>query len=116
ILLLGHLRVTLPVLVFISSGFLLASRFRPEQLTAQAVVAFGGVVIAWLYWAWQAPRWRLWALPRLLGASGSRLLALAFSNGLLWPEGNLIERTELRGANYKQRLLFAKLTGALRRL
>jgi len=116
LLLKGHLAITLPIVAIMAAGFLTANTSGPGHLFAQGVALFGALAIAWLYWAWQAPRWRLWALRRLSGGSGSKLLAMAFLTGLLWPEGSFLERGELRGSDYPRRLLFAKLTAALRRL
>jgi len=85
----GHLRVTLVVLLVIAAGGLIgrANGYRNPGLLA-------GCGLAWLWWSWQVPRWRDWVVDR--GAPIGEVQRLAVRTALLWPKGSFMERTELR--------------------
>ena len=57
--------------------------------------AFGlGVALAWTWWSYAVPRWRIWAYARV--ADIATLKARAVQVGLTWPDGHVFERTEFR--------------------
>jgi hypothetical protein len=53
-----------------------------------------GFVLAWLWWAYAVPRWRLWAYERVTDIAG--LKAQAVAAGLTWPDDHVFGRTELK--------------------
>jgi hypothetical protein len=85
----GHLRVTLPLLVVIVSC-VLAGR----SLGAGRLGGLVGVALGWLVWASQVPRWRDWVQDQ--GLEPQQVQPLAVRTGLIWPTGSLPERTEFR--------------------
>jgi len=53
-----------------------------------------GFVLAWLWWSFMTPRWRLWALRQ--GVNPEQLQKWAFLTGLVWPKGWIFEKTEFK--------------------
>ena len=71
-------------------------------LTAIPALFFLGFVAAWCWWAYMAPRWRLWAWQRVDDVRGLR--ASAVRAGLIWPKGHLLEKTEFRPKPLQEKL------------
>jgi hypothetical protein len=65
--------------------------------TSPVVILFGflvGFVLAWLWWSFATPRWRIWAMLRV---DNIYLLHRAAVNAqLTWPRDHLFEHTELK--------------------
>lgn len=61
-----------------------------------------GFVIAWCWWAYMVPRWRVWAWQRVDDLRGLR--ASAVRAGLIWPKGHVLEKTEIRPRTLKEKL------------
>jgi len=53
-----------------------------------------GFVLAWLWWSFAVPRWRLWAYERV--ADIGELKRQAVAVGLTWPDGHVFGKTEIR--------------------
>ncbi len=85
----GHLLVTVPVLLVCGTGAVLGRAFGHAALGMVV-----GVAPAWLYWSFAVPRWRRWALRG--GAEPERLQRLAAATGLVWPRGWIFGKTEMR--------------------
>lgn len=62
--------------------------------------------LAWLAWAINAPRWRLWAYERVDNLD--RLHGWAVSFGILWSEGHFFERTEIYPGRLRERVEAAR--------
>jgi len=71
-------------------------------VTAFLALLFLGFVIAWCWWAYMVPRWRVWAWQRVEDLRGLR--ASAVRAGLIWPKGHLLEKTEFRPGPLKEKL------------
>ncbi len=63
---------------------------------------FLGFVIAWCWWSYMVPRWRVWAWQRVEDLHGLRVRAARA--GLIWPKGHLFEKTEFRPRRLKEKL------------
>lgn len=72
------------------------------MLALMLALVFLGFVIAWCWWAYMVPRWRVWAWQRVDDRRGLR--ASALRAGLIWPKGHLFEKTEIRPRVLKERL------------
>lgn len=66
-------------------------------ITAVLSFAFG-----WLYWAIAITRWRIWAFDNVRNVH--ELKTRAIGKQLIWPDGSIFEKTELRSAAQKQKL------------
>lgn len=60
-----------------------------------------GFVIAWLWWSVMVPRWRLWAYERVDDIAELKRAAVAV--GLIWPDGWILERTEIKSKAHAAR-------------
>jgi len=88
-ILVGHLRVTLPVLVVIFAGVVFGRWFGSARLGGLA-----GVAVGWVTWSFLVPRWRDWVQDQ--GLAPEDVQSRAVRSGLLWPKGSFVERTEFR--------------------
>jgi hypothetical protein len=88
---LGHLVVTGPVMLFLLGGPLLG--FLLFGILGVAL-GFPSFVVAWLWWSFTVLRWRRWARRR--GADPDRTQRLGELTGLVWPKGFFLEQTEFR--------------------
>lgn len=50
--------------------------------------------LAWLWWSFAVPRWRLWAYERVADISALKQDAVVV--GLTWPEGHVFGKTEIK--------------------
>jgi ABC-type transport system involved in Fe-S cluster assembly fused permease/ATPase subunit len=58
-------------------------------------------VSAWLWWSIAIPRWRLWAYERVEDIPELKRRAVAAM--LIWPDGSIFSRTEIKSAAHAQR-------------
>ena len=104
-ILLGHLIVTVPALLFILAGvgiclavmFLLATLPPPFPGLSYilGIISAGmGMLAGWLWWSYVVPRWRRWAHKN--GAPADKLQKWAAITGLVWPKGSIFEKTEFK--------------------
>lgn len=61
-----------------------------------------GIAIAWAWWSFAAPRWRLWAYRR--AGDLLHLERLAVADRLVWPVSHPFTRTEFRVGQLGRRL------------
>ena len=107
----GTVWINLPVLPIMFAPVTLFVLFSGEALNKKAsgsdlllllgmfVLGFG---LSWACWSFMVPRWRLWAWARVDDAQDLRRRAVRA--GLIWPEGHVFEKTEIRTATTKLRL------------
>jgi hypothetical protein len=84
-------------------GFLAVDRagLVPPQLQWRGICLFGaGWLLAWLWWSFTVPKWRLWAYARVLDIV--ELKRSAVKAGLTWPDGSIFERTEIKSRAHRQ--------------
>ena len=86
--LVGHLVVTLPVLLLIALFALVGS-----ALDRAAVGMLLGALVGWVVWSFLVPRWRDWVAGT--DAPRAEVQRLAQATGLVWRQGSLFERTEM---------------------
>ncbi|MBV8757600.1 MAG: hypothetical protein JO257_10005 [Deltaproteobacteria bacterium] len=87
--LIGHLRVTLPVVVLCVAGIVVG-----RLCGATRLGGLGGIAVGWLAWSFLVPRWRDWVEDQ--GLAPDDVYPLALRSYLVWPRGSFIERTEFR--------------------
>jgi len=64
-----------------------------------------GPLVAWVFWSFMITKWRIWAYRRV--SDIQELKNQAIDGGLIWKDGSLFERTEIRTA--EQRKLIKEL-------
>ena len=102
--LVGHLVITLPVLIFISGITLLGFFIVFFLISVNPIWIFGflllGFIVAWTWWSLLTPKWRSWAHKK--GVSPDELQKWAALTGLVWPKGWIFEKTEFKWNNDKE--------------
>lgn len=93
----GHLIVNLPVFICIigipAGAFYLSN----QNLIPKWSIAIGfvlGIAIAWLVWSFMITKWRIWAFSNVRNVH--ELKKRAIQEKLIWHDGNVFERTEIR--------------------
>jgi uncharacterized membrane protein len=89
---LGHLLVSVPVVVIMAVAFMVGYILR--GMPVALIYLFIGVLLAWLWWSTTVPRWKRWTKHR--GADEERTRHLAQQTGLVWPKGSFLEKSEFR--------------------
>jgi hypothetical protein len=62
-----------------------------------------GFILGWLYWSLAVTKWRLWAFENVRNVH--ELKRRAIKDKLIWSDGSIWERTEIRSADDKQKLI-----------
>ena len=102
--------VNVPVWLFLCSPgiFWLGGRHTIANLIGEKVFSITMVVIfvgcfiaAWLWWSVQVPKWRLWAYERVDDIP--ELKRRAIEAQLIWPDGSIFSRTEIKSAAHAAR-------------
>jgi hypothetical protein len=63
-------------------------------------------ILMWLWWSFMITRWRIWAFTNVRNVH--ELREKAVNRKLIWPDGMWFEKTEIRSAAQKQKLLELK--------
>jgi len=66
-----------------------------RNLIVVVVSLFLGFIAGWLWWSYEVPRWRKWALEQP-GVNPDELQAAAEVALLVWPKGRFFEITEIK--------------------
>jgi hypothetical protein len=97
--LIGTLVVNGPVLLLMFGPAFGATRLGLEDWFLFVLGA--SFFVAWAWWSFTLPRWRLWAYERV--ESTGELHDRALGAGLVWPRGSIAERTEFQTAAMRLR-------------
>ena len=63
------------------------------QMTLGFVMAF---ILGWVVWSFTIASWRLWAFEKVDPKFHKQLKKEAIKAKLIWPDGHIFERTEIR--------------------
>lgn len=91
---------------------MLAGHDRDTAGAAAGMVFLVSWPLAWLAWSLLVPRWRVWAYERVENLDELKMQGIAA--GLIWREGHLLERTEIRTRDQRRRLRELEDAWALR--
>jgi 8-oxo-dGTP diphosphatase len=97
----GRAVVNGPVFLLLFGPGLAAWKFMPGSGPWILGAFAAGFVLAWLWWSFSVPRWRVWAYQHV--SDISELKQAAVLAGLTWPDGHLFERTEIKSAAIRAR-------------
>lgn len=101
----GHLIVNLPVLITIIGIPSLAFFLNEQNLIPEWgiwVSFFLGIVLAWLIWSVVITKWRIWAFENVRNVH--ELKKRAIQENLIWNDGSIFEKTEIRNRSDKAKL------------
>lgn len=81
-----------------------SGRLDPDAGLFGVAIVFGalviGLVLAWSWWSWNVPKWRLWAYQRVDDIEKLKKAAVAV--GIIWRDGHVFEKTEIRSEETDQ--------------
>ena len=101
----GQKMVNAPIFFILFGPPFIAFLLNTKELLPQWTigVAFaGGFVLAWLYWSVMITKWRIWAFENV--DNPITLKHAAIAEKLIWPDGSIFEKTEIRTVNDKIRI------------
>lgn len=101
----GHLIVNVPVFIAIIGCPALALYLLEKNLIQGWGVGISfliGFVLAWLIWSLMITKWRVWAFENVRNVH--ELKKRAIDEKLIWPDGNIFEKTEIRNSADKRKL------------
>ena len=101
----GHLIVNVPVMITLIGCPALALYLSKQNLIPGWGIAVGfviGFLFAWLIWSYMITKWRVWAFENVRNVH--ELKKRAIQEKLIWADGNIFEKTEIRNWEDKQKL------------
>lgn len=101
----GHLIVNVPVFIAIIGFPALALYLSKQNLIPSWGIGIAfliGFVLAWLIWSFMITKWRIWAFENVRNVH--ELKKRAIQEKLIWYDGNIFEKTEIRNAEDKSKL------------
>lgn len=101
----GHLIVNVPVFITIIGCPALALYLSKQNLIPGWGIGLAfllGFVLAWLIWSFMITKWRIWAFENVRNVH--ELKKRAIQEKLIWNDGNIFEKTEIRNTEDKSKL------------
>ncbi|PXY41397.1 hypothetical protein DMB65_08325 [Flavobacterium cheongpyeongense] len=101
----GHLIVNVPVFIAIIGCPALALYLSEQNLIPGWGIGIAfliGFVLAWLIWSFMITKWRVWAFENVRNVH--ELKKRAIQEKLIWNDGNIFEKTEIRNTDDKRKL------------
>jgi len=95
----GRIVVNCPVFLLLFGPGVATWKLMPTSGTWILSAFVAGFVLAWLWWSFSVPRWRVWAYERV--SDIAELKHAAVLAGLIWPDGHIFERTEIKSAEIR---------------
>ena len=101
----GHIIVNVPVFICIIGIPALSFYLSNQNLIPKwgiGIVFVLGFVVAWLVWSFMITKWRIWAFENVRNVH--ELKQRAIQEKLIWNDGNIFEKTEIRTLEDKKEL------------
>jgi hypothetical protein len=101
----GHLIVNVPVFIAIIGCPALGLYLSKQNLIPGWGIGIAfliGFVLAWLIWSFMITKWRIWAFQNVRNVH--ELKKRAIQEKLIWNDGNIFEKTEIRNTEDKSEL------------
>lgn len=97
----GMLTVYLPILLFVVTCGYIANWYAKNILYSEMAdfIVIATLIIAicigWIWWSFKIVKWKYWAFSQLNKEESYVLYEKAIKIGLLWPKGNIFNKTEI---------------------
>lgn len=101
----GHLIVNVPVFIALFGCPAIALYLSKENLIPGWGIGIAfllGFVLAWIIWSYMITKWRIWAFENVRNVH--ELKKRAIQEKLIWNDGNIFEKTEIRNNEDKIKL------------
>jgi uncharacterized membrane protein YciS (DUF1049 family) len=103
----GQLFINFPVMI-VMFGFMGISYylnkidFIPKSIMIISfVISF---ILGWLVWSFTIAKWRIWAFEKINEKFHDELKTEAIKAKLIWPDGHIFEKTEIRNNEQKAKI------------
>ena len=93
--------IVTPILSVFLSPLILQQEYRVFGILAGVILGF---VLAWLWWSYRIVKWRIWAFENTKKSDWRELKESAIDQKLIWNDGNLFEKTEIRSRKETQKI------------
>jgi hypothetical protein len=107
----GQIEVNGPVAIIMFGipiiAILVAPIIIPKEYVGISTVAglFLGFILAWLWWSYRIVKWRIWAFENTEKSDWHELKERAINQKLIWNDGSIFEKTEIRSREENQKIL-----------
>ncbi|MCR9166635.1 hypothetical protein [Phaeodactylibacter xiamenensis] len=107
----GQIEVNGPVAIIMFGipiiAILVAPIIIPKEYVGISTVAglFLGFILAWLWWSYRIVKWRIWAFENTEKSDWQKLKERAINQKLIWNDGSIFEKTEIRSREENQKIL-----------
>lgn len=101
----GHLIVNIPVFISMFGIPSLAFYLSHKNLIPNWGIGISfiiGFIVAWLVWSFMITKWRIWAFENVRNVHELKKRAIA--EKLIWNDGKIFEKTEIRSSEQKRKL------------
>tara|TARA_R110002072_G_scaffold302651_1_gene487084 strand:+ start:899 stop:1726 length:828 start_codon:yes stop_codon:yes gene_type:complete len=101
----GHLIVNIPVFISMFGIPTLAFYLSDKKLIPNWGIGISfiiGFIVAWLVWSFMITKWRIWAFENVRNVHELKKRAIA--EKLIWKDGKIFEKTEIRSSEQKRKL------------
>lgn len=101
----GHRMVNYPVMLIMVGTFSICFYLGVREILSWWIFPVGFLLafsLAWLYWSIMITRWRLWAFENVRNVH--QLKKRAVQENLIWPDGSIFEKTEIRSSKSQRKL------------
>lgn len=93
--------VALPILSIFLSPFILPKEYVAVGVLVGTILGF---VFAWLWWSYKIVKWKIWAFDNTKKTDWSSLKHRAVSQKLIWEDGSIFQKTEIRSTEDNRKL------------
>ena len=103
----GLIFINLPVMVVMFGFMGLFYYLNKSGLISKPIMLVGFVIsfiLGWLVWSLLIPKWRIWAFEKIDERFHSILKNEAVQAKLIWPDGHIFEKTEIRTDEQKTKI------------
>lgn len=103
----GQFYINFPVM-FVMFGFIgLFYYLNKLELISKPIMMVGFIIsfiLGWLIWSLFIAKWRIWAFEKIDERFHSILKSEAIKAKLIWPDGHIFEKTEIRTKEQKVKI------------
>lgn len=103
----GQIFINFPLMTVMFGFMGLFYYLNKSGLISKPIMLVGFVIsfiLGWLVWSLLIPKWRIWAFEKINEKLHTALKEEAVKAKLIWPDGHLFEKTEIRSAEQKAKI------------
>jgi hypothetical protein len=90
----GQIAVNIPIQIFFVISILIGFKMVSISLWLLPLSILAFFTLPWLYWSFAITKWRIWAFSNVDDIC--KLASEAVTNQLIWAQGSIFEKTEIR--------------------